>query len=808
MKITPALVLLLAACGTSGTGGSAGADVADSSGVDSAAVDFTPAEACFPDVRASDVASDAPGLPPDPAAVFERRKHPGCLSDSGTVDRVRQYRTPEVLPDLDTGSLAVLGDGVLAGTASGLFALAPGADGFRAVPLAGDPAAARVLGDASGGAVYVAQAGAVWRVGADLQVLPVLEPGGEVLAAFDCGDGFYLVADGVLSWSTGGAVVPLEGAAATGVTAACCSGAVVWVAREDGLHCRVDGQWSLPWAPGEPITALGPAGADGVLAGAGGTVAHVTPDGYGEDLAVGLDGLPTGGFRALAADGSRWAVGHHVGVTLASASPVSVEHFHSRRWLPGEEVRAVAFDPGGGLWVATPAGVAHLWTEDVALADKAAAMMAQLDALHWRNGAVSVQAHGVDPWDPAAVVLWDDDNDGQWTEEALAAFCYAYRVTGDEAWYQAGRRAVEGMFRLFDVPAGDFAAAGLGFGYPARSVVRDDEGEVFESKATQPNWHLVHHVDGHDYYWKDDTSSDEVTGHLYGLAVYHDLCAKDATEREEVAHYLSGMIGYLLDHGFRLLDLDGEPTTHGHWEPAVLAIAVDGVEECCAEHGLDACVGRCIDSYYGGGYLNAAEILGGLLAAWHVSGEARFLEAYEELIAVHRYDEVATFGENVLTWTDSHLANYCDHELADLAFLTLLRYEPHAERRALWEQQVLASFAYETGERNPLKTLVIASTQEEVPGLAAGLETLLDYPEDLRDWRVDDSHRMDAARDGEDRHGNPQFARGFPYDEIHLCRWDSNPYQVAKGGDGTERLAPIFWLLPYWGLRYHGALCP
>jgi len=73
---------------------------------------------------------------------------------------------------------------------------------------------------------------------------------------------------------------------------------------------------------------------------------------------------------------------------------------------------------------------------------------------------------------------------------------------------------------------------------------------------------------------------------------------------------------------------------------------------------------------------------------------------------------------------------------------------------------------------------------------------------------VDNSHRVDAAPDGEDRHGNPQFSAGLPYDEIHLMRWDSNPYQVSKGGDGTTRHTPIFWLLPYWGLRYYGAVCP
>ncbi|MFH1529821.1 MAG: hypothetical protein ABIK09_03695 [Pseudomonadota bacterium] len=805
------LVLLLAACGGN-NGVTPVADVAeDVSALPDVVSDVPTLDVPAPDV-APDVAFDTGPQPPDPAAVFEQLVHPGSLPDTGWVDRVQQYRTTDVLADLDVGSITLMDGVVLAGTATGLFALPAGADVFAAVPLPGDPAPVKILGPATNGAVYVARGGAVSLVTTDLDVLPVLEPGGEIQAAFDCGDGFYLVADGQLSWSTGGALVPVEGAVATSATAACCSGGVVWTCSDAGVNF-LDGEvWESRWSPDDPLTALAPYGADGVIVSTGNEVSNVSVEGYGDSLMVGLDELPTGGIHALAGweESEIWALGHDIGATSVHPEGVHSDHFHSKRWLPAEQANGLAFDADGGLWVATPGGVSHLWKEKIALDDKAAVMQDHLDTWHWRLGFVSLYAHGVDPWDPVpgTQLLNDDDNDGQWTEEALAAFCYAYQVTGDEAYYEAGRKAVEGMFQLFDVPAADFAAAGLGFGYPARSVVRDDEGAIFDNKATQSNWHLVDHWDGHQYYWKDDTSSDEVTGHLYGLAIYHDLCAKDDGEREEVAHHLAGMIGYILDNDYKLLDLDGEPTTHGHWAPEDLALAVDGVEECCETYGLEICAGKCVESYYGGGFLNSVEILGGLLAAWHVSGEDRFLEAYEELITEHRYDEVATFGENVLTWTNSHMANYCDHELADLSFLTLLRYEPYPARRALWEQQVLASFEYESGERNPLKTLVIASTQEEVAGLAAGTRTLLEYPSDLRDWLVDNSHRLDVERDGEDRHGSPQFATALPYDEIHLMRWDSNPYRISKGGDGTTRLTPTFWLLPYWGLRYHGAISP
>ena len=817
MKTLPAilLVLLLAACsgGTTTTADvPATADVPTDVVIDSwdAAVDIAPDNS--PDVLTPDILPDlAPEvlIPPDPAAFFEEQTHPSCLPDNGSADRVQQFRTVDVLPDLDVRGVALLAEIVIVGTGSGLYARPGDAETFQQVALPGDPGPTDIVGRAEGH-LYVTQDAEIYMVNGALDVTPLPGPGGTVQAAFDCGDGLYMVADGVLSHTTGAIIAPVEGAPATGISDACCSGGAVWVGREDGVHRLTDDAWSIIWAPGAAVTVLAP-GPDGrVLAATDTEVSALSADGPEAGFAAGIDALPTDSIRALAVVEDRWAVGHEIGVTLSDPVAGTFEHFHSKRWLPAEAVRDLAFDALGGLWIATAAGLSHLTKVDQSLEEKAGIQMENLDTWHWRLGFVSLYAHGIDPWEPVPGTqqLNDDDNDGQWTEEALAAFCYAYQVTGDEAWYQAGRKAVEGMFQLFDVPAADFEAAGLGFGYPSRSVVRDDEGGVFDSKATQSNWHLVDHWDGHQYYWKDDTSSDEVTGHLYGLAVYHDLCAKDDAEREEVAHYLSGMIGYILDNGYKLLDLDGEPTTHGHWAPEDLAIALDGVEECCEEHGIDACFGKCVESYYGSGFLNSAEILGGLLAAWHVSGEERFLDAYESLVTEHRYDEVATFGENVLTWTDSHMANYCDHELADLSFLTLLRYEPYADRRALWEQQVLASFEYEYGERNPLKTLVIASTQAEIPGLPEGVRTLHEYPADMRDWLMDNSHRVDVAPDGNDRHGNPQFATALPYDEIHLMRWDSNPYRISKGGDGTTRLTPTFWLLPYWGLRYYNAICP
>jgi hypothetical protein len=120
---------------------------------------------------------------------------------------------------------------------------------------------------------------------------------------------------------------------------------------------------------------------------------------------------------------------------------------------------------------------------------------------------------------------------------------------------------------------------------------------------------------------------------------------------------------------------------------------------------------------------------------------------------------------------------------------------------------MLDAYEYEKGERNPLKALAMASALSDSPGLMDGFITLHEYPVDLREIPVDNSHRKDVLPDVADRFGNPQFQKVLPYDEIYILRWDMNPYLVKQGGSGNSWMSPSYWLLPYWGLRYYGAIC-
>ncbi len=347
-----------------------------------------------------------------------------------------------------------------------------------------------------------------------------------------------------------------------------------------------------------------------------------------------------------------------------------------------------------------------------------------------------------------------------------------------------------------------FEAAGRKRGFITRSLVRDDEGEVFDSKATQSNWHLQEY-EGHQYYWKDDTSSDEYAGHFFGVPLFYDLCAKSEAEKEELREWARETVDYLIDGDYVLIDLDGEQTSFGYWQN--LGVAWNGLDHCTEKYGPDF-IDECIGSRHGQGWLNSAEILGHLLATWHMTGDQKYYDEYERLAIDEHYLDMIKVIDDTFTVTKPAIANHSDHELAMLAYITLLRYEPNPERREQIVQSLLDFYRYEREEHNPWQVAVIGGAYADDVDLDGAITTLRDMPNDWREWRYDNGHRKDAKRNGIDRHGNPQFARVFPYDEIRAMKWNTSPYAVADGGSGRQVLAPTPYLIAYWTLRYHNLI--
>ncbi len=550
--------------------------------------------------------------------------------------------------------------------------------------------------------------------------------------------------------------------------------------------------------PDDDVRALAVADDGSVLAATAKGRARIAADGSSATVTLpGPGALPYADVLAIDARGGDVLTGHGIG---AEFEGVSERHYYSsERWIPAERVDAVALGPDGSRFLGTAAGISRITPQKTTLAKKAADYETA-NAAHWRmNGFIDDQVGYADPWDHSAPpATHDTDNDGLWTEMNVAAWCFAYKATGDKGYYDKARKALDTMLLEIDVPSATFVAKGMAPGFVTRSLVRSDEGAVFDEKKTQSNWHLQSYA-GKTYYWKDDTSSDEITGHFFGIPVFYDLCAQSSAERADIAKHVDEVMGYIVDNGDQLIDLDGKPTTFGDWTG--LANAVNGIGDCLSHH-----YDNCADSFGGGGWLDSIEILGYLLASWHVTGDSRYYDEYNRLAIDERYSDMVPVKDTTLTVTSRSAGNHSDHELAALAYYTLLRYEPNPDRRAKWLQSLRDFDGYEKDERNTLELAVMASAMPDA-NISDAARTLREWPVDQREWLVDNSHRLDAKLDPQkDRFSDAQFTTVFPYDEIATMEWNGNPYKVSDGGDGRAVQAPWPYLLPYWMLRYYGAI--
>jgi hypothetical protein len=735
--------------------------------------------------------------------VNEQKTHASPNADDPYETPVNtQFRTTADIPDLAVSSLAILGDDVYAGTASGLAKLAKGANAFTAVPLSGTGGIVD-LAILDGTSLVVARAANVEIVGGST-TWPVA--GETVSAVAALGTDVYIGTDQGLSLISGTGQTPIAVAQGFAIRDLAVAGGVVWMATASGVR-RYDPAANklLPdlaaptFLPDDDVRTLAPSG-DGteVLAATKDGLARIAANGASATLVLpGKDGLPNGDLRAVADRGGVTLTGHAIGATAMTAT--AKEHMHSLRWLPAEAVTAVALASDGTRFVATGAGISRIASSQTTLADKAAIFAPTIDRHFRMDGFVADEISFDDPYDQTTKPhLSDFDNDGLWTQVQIAAWCFAYSVTKDEQYYQHARKAMDTMFLLLDVPGETFAAQGKKRGYMARSLVRDDEGAIYDDKAGNPQWHEQAYQ-GHTYRWKGDTSSDEYAGHFFGLPIFHDLCAKTDDERKAIADRASLAMTYIIDGGDMLIDLDGEPTTFGRWDN--LAVAVDGDLGACLAAGKP----RCIESYGGGGWLNSIEILGHLLATWHMTKDNRFYDEYERLAIKERYGDMIPLTDHTFTVTNPKEANHSDHELASLSYFTLLRYEPNMDRREKWKKSLADFYAYEKPERNALELAVIASAVD-AGDFANAARTLREMPVDWREWLYDNSHRVDAELDVTDRFDKPQFKTVFPYGEIRTMKWNGNPYAVSGGGDGKSVQGPWPWLLPYWMMRYYGVI--
>ena len=274
------------------------------------------------------------------------------------------------------------------------------------------------------------------------------------------------------------------------------------------------------------------------------------------------------------------------------------------------------------------------------------------------------------------------DNDGLWTSLYVAAEAFRYGATGDpkareNAWNSL--KTLMFLERVTGIP-----------GFAARSFL---PGEGPNPQAIYGGlWYRS--GDGR-WWWKGDTSSDEIVGHYFAYEVYYRVAATEEQKRE-IRPYVARITDHIIDHGFYYVGPPGTPTTWGVWAPEKL------------NHDLER-------SWERG--LNSLEILSHLKVAEYITGDPRYAAAARELIDRHAY-AINTIRQKI-TFPPEEL-NHSDDELAFLSYYPLLWHEREPGLRDIYMTSIELSFRVERPEQSPLFDLIYAAARQAGKTAAEG----------------------------------------------------------------------------------------
>jgi hypothetical protein len=584
-------------------------------------------------------------------------------------------------------------------------------------------------------------------------------------------------------------------------------------AAASGLYLkRPGGDWERLF-PRTASRSWAPVDVRGVAFDSAGRLWFASPQGAGRfdghdwALYTGGEGLPYADFTSVAAgeNGVVW-FGTRIGAIRFDGA--TWEYRQGPRWLPADEVRSIAAGATGDAWIATPAGISAIERRSTTLAAKARFFEAEIDKRHRRTpyGYV-LEVHLERPGDLSSWTQHDSDNDGLWTAMYGAGECFAFGATGSPDARRRAIAAFEALRFLGTVTQGGEHPAPRGF--VARSILpasgpdpnlHDSPAHDRQMRETRdrlwkdlsPRWPLSA---DRQWYWKADTSSDELDGHYFFYGVYYDLVARSNEERRAVRDHVAAMTDHLVDHNFQLVDHDGKPTRWGIFDPRNL------------NHNV---------SFWQERGVNSLSMLAYLKVAAHITGDAKYDRAYRRLIDEHGYDM------NVLVPKSNAgpgAGNQSDDEMTFMNYYGLLRYETDPQLRRKYLLAFHNHWRMEAAELNPLFNYLYAAiaTGERYADAfddldltpagdwrAESLDTLRRFPTDRVEWPFRNSQRADIVglpayvREGNAPLGYRVNGKVLPIDERYVGHWNHDPWRLDQASDGRSLGDGAAFLLPYY----------
>ncbi len=451
-------------------------------------------------------------------------------------------------------------------------------------------------------------------------------------------------------------------------------------------------------------------------------------------------------------------------------------YYASERWIPSDKVVHIAKGDENSVLILTDKGVGKIVFTKMTLQEKAEFYDKQVRTRHIRNGFNGTLAR-MKNGNLATGTLQDSDNDGLWTSMYLGGEIFRYAATKDPKALQNCRESLDAMERLYtinDVP-----------GFPSRSFERT--GYKYEDKpwrrTSDPEWD-----------WKSTTSSDEVIGHIFAFGAMAELIDDKDLKSRSIA-LIDTLMSHIIKNDMYLVDWDGKPTLWGKWHPDYV---------------------NSFPTNVGDRKLNSSNITAMLQTAYHFTKKEKYKTKAFELMKKHGYYEnlmrpMKTIGQapgNASDWSKmlSGDWNHSDDEMYYMGYWGLYRYAFNDTLKANYKKAIVDHWQYERPEKEGLWNILTAITGIQDFDLEESVWFLQEYPLDMIDWTVKNSHRKDIEL------LPPNFIEQLtkevlPPDEVGMIRHNNSRFMLDRNGRGSVELsAGDTWLLPYWAGRYLGVI--
>jgi hypothetical protein len=479
----------------------------------------------------------------------------------------------------------------------------------------------------------------------------------------------------------------------------------------------------------------------------------------------GTDGLPVENTTCLRKgfDNDLWIGTERGAVRLVNGE---FHYFGEGMWLPSMKVNDIAVGKNV-VYIATNTGIGIIKYEPFTLLKKAAYFERHIEEWgHKRLGFLHLLYQKDGEW-----VREVSDNDGGHTAPYLAAMCYKYAVTGDLAARAEAVESFKAMIWLNKITEHD--------GFIARSIWSatgdKDERSRHGSGGLPAKWYPT--PDG-KWYWKGDTSSDEVTSHFYSVAIFHDLVA-EGKEKEAAREHLRKMASYIIDCGWTMHDMDGKPTRWARWNPEYLLRPYGYMDRG----------------------LNGLEALAFMEAAIAATGDQKFKDGYQQLI---KWGYPANTLRQKNTFPPETIAPW-DDDLAFMSYYTLLRYATDPVLRSIYLRSLERTWEIKRLERMPWYNIAYGALTGNECDLEQAMKFFREWTLDCRENNYFNSHRDDlfiekgyTVYDGWVKILSPRdgFTDGTSR-RINELDGHSNGRRVKE---------PTGYLRDYWMARYYGFL--